>query len=138
MNRARCNARQEETTTTVVAEYVCNICHRSFRRCQDIARYKCQTSAWQLLLHVLCNSVKSGGGGGGPFILGQGHSIWRDMSAIYIYMYKHWTGLVDWTSGLDWWTQLKFLFLPPSGWLCNTYHCLRPQYRPRAECGGYL
>ena len=24
-------------------------------------------------------------------------------------MHNHWTKLVDWTSGLDWWTQLKSL-----------------------------
>ena len=22
-------------------------------------------------------------------------------------IYNHWTGLVDWTGGLDWWTDLK-------------------------------
>ena len=22
-------------------------------------------------------------------------------------VYNHWTGLVDWTSGLDWWTDIK-------------------------------
>ena len=41
MDRARHNVRQEEATTTVVAEYVCN---RSFCRCQGIARHKCQTT----------------------------------------------------------------------------------------------
>ena len=105
MNRARCNARQEETTTTVVAEYVCNICHRSFRRCQDIARYKCQTSAWQLLLHVLCNSVKSGGGGGDLLYWGKGiqyggicqPSTYTCTSTGLDW----WIGLVDWTGGLS-------------------------------------
>ena len=26
-------------------------------------------------------------------------------------VYNHWTGLVDWTSGLDWWTDNKKHFL---------------------------
>ena len=38
----------------------------------------------------------------------QGRNKWidvfhRDILAVY----NHWTGLVDWTGGLDWWTDLK-------------------------------
>ena len=29
---------------------------------------------------------------------------------LWVVVYNHWTGLVDWTSGLDWWTQF-FLFV---------------------------
>ena len=97
MNRARCNARQEETTTTVVAEYVYNICHRSFHRCQDIARYKCQTSAWQLLLHVLCNSVKSGGRGGGTFYTGA-RAFNKEGYVSHLHVHVQ---ALDWTGGLD-------------------------------------
>ena len=52
---------------------------------------------------TLCNSVQSMEG---LLHWGRGHLI-GDMSAIY--MHNHWTKLVDWTSGLDWWTQLKSL-----------------------------
>ena len=30
---------------------------------------------------------------------------------ILVVVYNHWTGLVDWTSGLDYWTQVFRLFL---------------------------
>ena len=28
---------------------------------------------------------------------------WKGREAVY----NHWTGLVDWTGGLDWWTDIK-------------------------------
>ena len=55
---------------------------------------------------------------GGPSTLGQGAFDTGDMSAIY--MHNHWTKLVDWTSRLDWWTQLKSLFLPQPCWVTIT------------------
>ena len=29
-------------------------------------------------------------------------------------VYNHWTGLVDWTGGLDWWTDTKNHFFAPN------------------------
>ena len=34
-------------------------------------------------------------------------------------VYNHWTGLVDWIGGLDWWTDTKIDFkLPNNFWSC--------------------
>ena len=39
--------RHDTNSTTTTTSFVCDICHRSFRRRQDIARHKCRTTRYK-------------------------------------------------------------------------------------------